>query len=99
MACVAVFMNKWALSRKAGEIPVGKYQPIRFSLSVETERADAGQDGRTRMAKSNSQARAETGEKLMFPVQLTTNRVGNLTRFVYTRLKGPTIHTYNTCVH
>ena len=37
---------------------------------------DAGQDGLTRLARPNSQARTVTGEKV-FPVQLTTSRIGN----------------------
>ena len=40
--------------------------PVRktkFSLSVENKQTDAGRDGRTRLAKPNSQARAGTGEK------------------------------------
>ena len=32
-------------SPKAGEIPESKHQPIRFSLSVENEWADAGRGG------------------------------------------------------
>ena len=31
--------------------PVNKHQPIRFSLSVENKRADAGRDGRTLLAR------------------------------------------------
>ena len=38
--------------------PVSKHQ---FSLSVENEQADVGWDGRTRLARSNSQARTGTG--------------------------------------
>ena len=32
-----------------------------MSLSVENERDDTGQDGRTRLARPNSQARTQTG--------------------------------------
>ena len=46
---------------------MSKHQPIRFSLSVENERADAGRGGRTRLAKSNSQARAGTGKTSFYP--------------------------------
>ena len=35
-----------------------KYQPIRFSLRLEDERADAGRDGSIYLARPNSQARA-----------------------------------------
>ena len=31
---------------------------------------------------------------IIFPVQLTTNRIGNLTRWIYTLLYGTVIHTY-----
>ena len=33
-------------------------------------------------------------EIFIFPVQLTTSRIGNHTRLVYTQLKVLTIHTY-----
>ena len=43
----------------------------RFSPCVENEQGDAGRDGRTRLARPNSQARTETGkiENIIFPVQ------------------------------
>ena len=50
---------------ESGRNPVIKHQPIRFSLTVENERADAGRDGRTRLARPNSQARTETGKSLL----------------------------------
>ena len=44
------------------------------------EQADAGRDWRTRLARLNSLARTRTGEYLVFvfPVQLTTSKIGNL---------------------
>ena len=52
-----------------------------FSLSLENEQADAGPDGRTRLARLNSQARTGTDSKIfIFSVQLTTSSTGNLTR-------------------
>ncbi|CAM9349455.1 unnamed protein product, partial [Ascophyllum nodosum] len=49
--------------------PGGRDRPIRdwkaigrFSLSVENEQADAGRDGRTRLARPNYQARTVTGK-------------------------------------
>ena len=57
------------------------------------EQADAGRDGRTRLARPNYQARTGTGI-LIFPVQLTTSRIGNLTRFIHTLLCVMTMHTY-----
>ena len=37
-------------------------------------------------------------EIFIFPVQLTTSRIGNLTRLIHTLLYVMTIHTY-LCVH
>ena len=52
-----------------------------FSLSLENEQADAGPDGRTHLARPNSQARTGTDRKIfIFSVQLTTSRIGSLTR-------------------
>ena len=56
----------------------------RFSLkvSVEKEQADAGRNGRTRLARPNSWARTGTGKYSFFPtVHLTPSRIGNLARF------------------
>ena len=53
-----------------------------FSLSVENEHAGTVRDGRTCTVTSNSQART----KVIFPVQLTTSRIGNHTRLMRTRL-------------
>ena len=36
------------------------------------------------------------GEILFFPVQLTTSRIGNLTRLIHTLAKCVIIHTYGT---
>ena len=44
----------------------------RFSLSVENEQADPGRDGRTRLARPNSQARTGTG-KMIVPVERHAN--------------------------
>ena len=43
---------------------VSKHQ--RFSLSVENEQADVGRDGRTRLARLNSQALTEIEKKCSF---------------------------------
>ena len=51
------------------------------------EQADAGRDCRNRLARPNYQARTGTGgdrEKHIFPVQLTTSRIGNHTRLILT---------------
>ena len=69
----------------------------RFSLSMENEQADAGQDGQTCLARPNSQAR--TGIGIFFLVHLTTNRIGNLTRLMYTLLYVMTIHTHKRKIY
>ena len=51
--------NKWTPPRKSGGIPCVS---TIFNLNVENEQADAGQDGRTRLARPNSQARTGTGK-------------------------------------
>ena len=38
-----------------------------FSLSMGNEKADAGRDGRSRLARSNSQARTGTRKYSLFP--------------------------------
>ena len=50
------------------------------------EEADAGRDCRTRLARPNFQYSAAYGdrEKIIFPVQLTTSRIGNPTRWILT---------------
>ena len=53
--------------------------------------ADAGRDCRTRLAKPNSQARTRTGKKTFSQVQLTTSRIGNLTRLILTLANVMTI--------
>ena len=52
-------------------------------MSLENEQADAGRDDRMRLARPNSQARTGTGREIfVFPIQLTTSRIGNLTRLI-----------------
>ena len=51
----------------------------RFSLSVENEQANAGRDGRTEPVSLDQILRRERGQgNIIFPVQLTTSRIGNL---------------------
>ena len=65
-----------------GRNPVSKHQ---IQPEHGDEQADAGRDCRTRLARPNSQARTRTGKYLFtFPVQLTTSRIGNLTRLILT---------------
>ena len=79
---LTVYIEKMTPSPKAAEIP---RVSATFSLSVENEWADAGRDGRTCLARPNSQAR--TGTFFFFTVQLTTRRIGNNNRLVDTLLK------------
>ena len=61
-----------------GRNPVSKHQ---IQPEYRDEQADAGRNCRNRLARPDSQARKGTGKHLLiFPVQLTTSRIGNLTR-------------------
>ena len=62
-----------------------------FSPSVEDGQPDAGRDGRTRLARSNCKGANGDRETFIFPVELTRNRIGNLTRLIYTLLHVMTI--------
>ena len=59
------------------------------------EQADAGRDCRIRLARPNSRAR--TGNSY-FPVQLTTSRIGNLSRLIHTLAICVTIHTHRCSI-
>ena len=67
---------------------------------MDNEQADAGRDDRTCLARPNSQARTGTDrEEFIFPVQLTTSRIGNHTRLIHTALchnKSSDGHTCST---
>ena len=52
---------------------------------MENEQADAERDDRTRLATKFSGANGDS-EILIFPAQLTTSRIGNLTRLIHTLL-------------
>ena len=59
---------------------------VRSSLGVhhvENERGEARRDGRTCLVRPNSQARAGTGEKQTFLVQLTTNEINTFIQSMY----------------
>ena len=57
------------------------------SLSLENEQTDAGRDGRMHFARSNSQVQTGTDKKIfIFSFELTTSRIGNLTRLIHTLL-------------
>ena len=64
-----------------GRNPVSKHQ---IQPEYVDEQADAGRDCRNRLAKPNSQARTGTGKKSFALFELTTSRIGNLTRLILT---------------
>ena len=64
----------------------------RFSLSLEMSRLT--RDGTARLARPNNQARTGTNQIFIFPFQLTTSRIGNLTRLILT-LAICDDHTYS----
>ena len=74
-----------------GRNPASKHQ---IQPEYGDERADAGRNCRTRLARPNSQARTADREILFFPFQLTTSRIGDLTRLIHTLAVCVTIHTY-----
>ena len=52
---------------------------------MENEQADTRRDGQICLTKPNSQARTRT--RIFFPVQLTMDRIGKLTRLICTLLQ------------
>ena len=80
--------NIWTPPRNSERIP---RVSTRFSVSIENEQADKRRYSQTCLAKPNSQAR--TGARKFSPVQLTINRVGNLTQLICTLLYVMTTHT------
>ena len=90
-------LTRWHGSKKyvdaAAEI--GRNPVIKHQIQPEygDEQADAGRDCRTRLARPNFSGANADREILIFPVQLTTSRIGNLTRLVRT-LAVCDDHTY-----
>ena len=64
-----------------GRNPVCKHQ---IQPEYEDEQADAGRDCRTRLARPKFSGANADREICIFPVQLTTCRIGNLTRLIHT---------------
>ena len=65
----------------------------RFSLSMKMSRLT--RDGMAEPISRDQILRHARGQgKIIFPVQLTTSRIGNLTRLIHTLLYVMTIHTY-----
>ena len=78
-----------------GRNPVSKHQ---IQPEYGDEQADAGRDCRTHLARPNSQEFSGANvdrEIFIFPVQLTTSRIDNLTRSMHT-LATCDDHTYMT---
>ena len=74
-----------------GGNPVSKYQ---IQPEYGDEQADAGRHCRTHLARPNSQARANADREIfIFSVQLTTCRIGNLTRLIHPLALCVAIHT------
>ena len=73
---------KWTPPRNSGGIP---QVSTRFSLSMEMSRltrdGTAEPSHETKLSGTNFNA---DGEIFIFPVQLTTSRIGNLTRLIHT---------------
>ena len=62
---------------------IGRNPASKHQIQTENEKAHAGRDGRTRLATPNYLARTGTDREIfVFPVQLTTSRIGNLTRLI-----------------
>ena len=65
----------------------------RFSLSMEMSRLT--RDGTAEPVSRDQILRHARGQgNIIFPVQMTTSRIGNLTRLIHTLLYVMTIHTY-----
>ena len=76
-----------------GSNPVCKHQ---IQPEFGDEQTDAGRYCRTHLARPNSLARTRTGSLFIFPVQLTTFRIDNLTRLIHTLAICMTIYTHTT---
>ena len=75
-----------------GGNPVSKHQ-IQPEYSMEMSRLT--RDGTAESVSRDQIFRHARGQgNIIFPVQLTTSRVGNLTRLIHTLLYVMTIHTY-----
>ena len=68
----------------------------RFSLSMEMSRLT--RDGTAEPVSRHQILRHARGQgNIIFPVQLTTSRIDNLTRLIHTLLYVITIHTMKKC--
>ena len=69
--------------------PVSKHQ---IQPEYGDGQADAGRDCRNCLARLNSQVQLGQGKMIIFPVQLTSSRIGNLTRLIHTLIHVMTIY-------
>ena len=73
-----------------GRNPVSKHH---IQPEYGDEQADAGR-GRRNPSRETKLPGTHGDGNIIFPVQLTTSRIGNLTRLIHTLLYVMTIHTY-----
>ena len=86
---MAVF-HKWTPPRNSGGIP---YVSTRLSLSMKMSRLT--RDGTAEPVSRDQILRHARGQgNIIFPVQLTTSRISNLTRLIHTLPYVMTIHTH-----
>ena len=93
---MAVLNKEMDAAAELGMNPVSTHQ---IQPEYEDEQADAGRDCRTCVERPNSLARTQTGIVFFFPVQMTTNRIGNLTRLIHTLDICVTIHNPGLYYH
>ena len=75
-----------------GRNPVSKHQ---IQPECGDEQADAGRDGRLNPSRETKFSGTHgDGGMFISPVQLTTSRIGNLTRLIHTLLYVMTTHTH-----
>ena len=85
---MAVQIYEWTPPRNSGGIPSVS---IIFSLRIEMSRLT--RDGTAEPVSRDQILRPKRGQgKTIFPVQLTTSKIGNLTEFILTLLNVMTIH-------
>ena len=89
MACGG-FIYIWTPPRNSGGIPQVN---TRFSLSMEMSRLTREKTAEP-VSRDQILRHARGQENIIFSVQLTTSRIGNLTRLIHTLLYVMTIHTY-----
>ena len=83
---------KWTLPRNSGGIP---YISSIFSPSMEVSKLTRDGTAETVSRDQIPRREREQRELFIFPVQLTTTRIGNHTRFILTLANCATIHTYH----